>query len=34
VHDQLVDLPSDADVVRVEPCLRRPVRPYRYEHAA
>jgi proteasome-associated ATPase len=34
VHDQLGDLPSDADVVRVEPCVRRPTRPYRYERAA
>jgi len=34
VHDQLGDLPSDADVVRIEPCVRRPTRPYRYERAA
>ncbi|MCC6765588.1 MAG: AAA family ATPase [Deltaproteobacteria bacterium] len=33
-HDHLVDLPADADVVRVRPCAAVATRPYRYERAA
>jgi len=34
VHAYLADLPQDADVVSVEPVVRRVARPHRYRHAA